>query len=74
MADVLAGSFVTYLVQRDGAERDSVAIATFMKLYRNGCAPCVYGKTFQQIEEDWMAFLAADPKPRTKPLASSGQL
>ena len=61
---VFAGSFVTFLVQRDGSGREDEGLARFMSVYRDGDFEKAYGKPLSLLEREWMSFVRTQPAPR----------
>jgi len=61
---VFAGSFVTFLVQRDAAEREHDALARFLRVYRHGNFAKVYGKPLATLEREWISYINKKPKAR----------
>jgi hypothetical protein len=52
LAYLQEGSFVRYLIERDGLPR-------FMSLYSCGTYLAVYGKSFSEVEQDWKRFMTS---------------
>jgi hypothetical protein len=59
----VAGSFVTWLIQRKGPAGERQGVADFMRIYRGASFRDVYGRTLRQLEVDWTRFVAAEPPP-----------
>jgi len=59
----VAGSFVTWLVQRNGAAGERKGVADFMRIYRGASFKEVYGQTLRGLEAQWVRFVAAEPQP-----------
>ncbi len=59
----VAGSFVTWLIQRNGQAGERQGVADFMRIYRGASFKDVYGRTLRQLEADWVRFVAAEPSP-----------
>ena len=61
---VFAGSFVTFLVQRDSPEHQDEALARFLRVYRQGDFAKVYGKPLATLEREWISYINTKPKAR----------
>lgn len=57
LAYIFAGSFVTWLVQRDGAAREADSLAKFLEVYRDGDFQKAYGHPLSTLERHWISFL-----------------
>jgi hypothetical protein len=59
----VAGSFVTWLVQRNGPAGEKKGVADFMRIYRGASFHDVYGQSLRELEAEWVRFVAAEPQP-----------
>jgi hypothetical protein len=64
LAYAFAGSFVTYLIQRDGPAREADGLAKFLTVYADGDFQKAYGQPLATLERQWISFLNANPKVR----------
>jgi hypothetical protein len=65
LAYTFAGSFVTWLVQRDGAAREPAALAKFLEVYGSGDFQKTYGQPLGTLERQWISFLHTNAPVRT---------
>jgi hypothetical protein len=59
----VAGSFVTFLIQRNGSANERRSVADFMRIYRGASFRDVYGASLSQLEQEWVRFIASEPQP-----------
>jgi hypothetical protein len=59
----VAGSFVTWLIQKNGRAGERQGVADFMRIYRGGSFEDVYGRSLRQLEAEWVRFVTAEPQP-----------
>jgi hypothetical protein len=65
LAYVFAGSFVTFLIQKDGPAREVEAVARFLGVYRDGDFLRAYGQPLGTLERQWISYVNTMPVARS---------
>ena len=65
LAYVFAGSFVTFLIQKDGPAREAESVARFMGVYRDGDFMRAYGQSLGALERQWISYINTMPTARS---------